>query len=73
MKEAKTTTHPQPPSGGVVKSPDDFSDGVLFVSLELAGVTELAFSSFIVLLGSIAKKKITSAETVLQNEEFCIA
>ena len=54
MKEAKTTTEPQPRSGRDGRSPFDNSDIVLSTSLGLSAVTQAPLSLFISTPASIA-------------------
>ena len=78
INEAKTTTQPQPPSGGVGKSPDDSSvDPVDAKDVPSASLGLAAASFFMLLLDSVATMKIapsslSSSSSVPSSSSSCV-
>ena len=79
MNEAKTTTQPQPPSGGVGRSPDDSSvDPVDPNDVPSASLGLAAASFFMLLLDSVATMKIapsslsSSSSSVPSSSSSCV-
>lgn len=77
MNEAKTTTQPQPPSGGVGRSPDDSSVDPVDATDVRSASLGLAASFFIPLPDSAATMKIapsslSSSSSVPSSSSSCV-